>query len=232
MENKLILKIVKGYINNKEDFFNYIDKNFPGLFKEEDNKKIEEIIIIKNYLTTIELNSIIDNIKNLISNLVKLNLTANNLDLIPENFQILQNMKILILNNNKIRKIEHLNKMNELERLELRGNKIEKIEGLNFSNKIHTLTLSSNLIKSIKNEDLPKNDYLEELGLFGNFIGDNENEKINEEIFNEVCLLLSEKFHKLKSLYIGGNYIFKIKEFNLKIKNKIKTLKFIDGHNI
>ena len=175
---------------------------------------------------------IIDNIKNFISNLVKLNLTANNLDLIPENFQILQNMKILILNNNKIRKIEHLNKMNELERLELRGNKIEKIEGLHFSNKIHTLTLSSNLIKSIKNEDLPKNDYLEELGLFGNFIGDNENEKINEEIFNEVCLLLSEKFHKLKSLYIGGNYIFKIKEFNLKIKNKIKTLKFIDGHNI
>ena len=232
MENKLILKIVKGYINNKEDFFNYIDKNFPGLFKEEDNKKIEEIIIIKNYLTTIELNSIIDNIKNLISNLVKLNLTANNLDLIPENFQILQNMKILILNNNKIRKIEHLNKMNELERLELRGNKIEKIEGLHFSNKIHTLTLSSNLIKSIKNEDLPKNDYLEELGLFGNFIGDNENEKINEEIFNEFCLLLSEKFPKLKSLYIGGNYIFKIKEFNLKIKNKIKTLKFIDGHNI
>ena len=124
MENKLILKIVKGYINNKEDFFNYIDKNFPGLFKEEDNKKIEEIIIIKNYLTTIELNLIIDNIKNFISNLVKLNLTANNLDLIPENFQILQNMKILILNNNKIRKLEHLNKMNELERLELRGNKI------------------------------------------------------------------------------------------------------------
>jgi Leucine-rich repeat (LRR) protein len=122
--------------------------------------------------------------------------------------------------------------MNELKRLELRGNKIEKIEGLNFSNKIHTLTLSSNLIKSIKNEDLPKNDYLEELGLFGNFIGDNENEKINEEIFNEVCMFLSEKFHKLKSLYIGGNYIFKIKEFNLKIKNKIKTLEFIDGHNI
>lgn len=232
MENKLILKIVKGYINNKEDFFNYTDKNFPGLFKEEDNKKIDEIIIIKNYLTTIELNSIIDNIKNLISNLVKLNLTANNLDLIPENFQILQNMKILILNNNKIRKIEHLNKMNELERLELRGNKIEKIEGLHFSNKIHTLTLSSNLIKSIKNEDLPKNDYLEELGLFGNYIGDNENVTNNEQILNNLCKILSQNFINLKSLYIGGNYISKINTFKLIIKNEIKSLKLLDGHNI
>ena len=34
MENKFILKIINGYINNKEDFFNYTDKNFPGLFKD------------------------------------------------------------------------------------------------------------------------------------------------------------------------------------------------------
>ena len=232
MENKFCLKIIKAYLNNKDDFFKYVDTNYPDLFKKDNNKIIEEIIIIKNYLTTNELNSIIEDIFNYLSNLIKLNLTANNLTLIPDNFTKLTNLKILILNNNKITKIQNLNNMNELERLELRGNKIEKIEGLNFPHKIKTLTLSSNLIKLIEKDDLSKNDYLEELGLFGNFIGNNENEKINEEIFNEFCLLLSEKFPKLKSLYIGGNYIFKIKEFNLKIKNKIKTLKFIDGHNI
>jgi Leucine-rich repeat (LRR) protein len=55
-----------------------------------------------------------------------LNLTANSLNLIPENFKKWNNLKVLILNNNKITKIENLNNMNELERLELREIKLKK----------------------------------------------------------------------------------------------------------
>jgi len=232
MENKFCLKIIKAYLNNKDDFFKYVDTNYPDLFKKDNNKIIEEIIIIKNYLTTNELNSIIEDIFNYLSNLIKLNLTANNLTLIPDNFTKLTNLKILILNNNKITKIQNLNNMNELERLELRGNKIEKIEGLNFPHKIKTLTLSSNLIKLIEKDDLSKNDYLEELGLFGNYLGDNENEINNKQILNDICKILSQNFINLKSLYIGGNYISKINTFKLIIKNEIKSLKLLDGHNI
>ena len=232
MENKFCLKIIKAYLNNKDDFFKYVDTNYPDLFKKDNNKIIEENIIIKNYLTTNELNSIIEDIFNYLSNLIKLNLTANNLTLIPDNFTKLTNLKILILNNNKIKKIQNLNNMNELERLELRGNKIEKIEGLNFPHKIKTLTLSSNLIKLIEKDDLSKNDYLEELGLFGNYLGDNENEINNKQILNDICKILSQNFINLKSLYIGGNYISKINTFKLIIKNEIKSLKLLDGHNI
>jgi len=232
MENKFCLKIIKAYLNNKDDFFKYVDTNYPDLFKKDNNKIIEEIIIIKNYLTTNELNSIIEDIFNYLSNLIKLNLTANNLTLIPDNFTKLTNLKILILNNNKITKIQNLNNMNELERLELRGNKIEKIEGLNFPHKIKTLTLSSNLIKLIEKNDLSKNDYLEELGIFGNYLGDNENEINNKQILNDICKILSQNFINLKSLYIGGNYISKINTFKLIIKNEIKSLKLLDGHNI
>ena len=141
-------------------------------------------------------------------------------------------MKQLILNNNKLTKIDNLSNMLSLERLELRGNKIEAIENLDFNKNIKTLTLSSNLIKSISKETFPQNDNLTELGLFGNFIGDDCNEDNNKKILNDTMIIIGENCPSIRCLYIGGNYISQISTLTDTIKSYMKNIVTIDGHNI
>ena len=147
-----------------------------------------------------------------LNKLSKINLTANNLEIIPNIFQSLTDLKILILNNNKIAKITNLENSTKLEKLELRGNKITRIENLNNLQNLKKLTLSCKLIANIEENDLPKIDELTELGLFGYYLGI-ENKKfdknINEEnikLLKQLSELLKIKFKSLKGLYIGGNF--------------------------
>ena len=53
-----------------------------------------------------------------INKLQKVNFTANNIELIPEIINSMKELKILILNNNKIQKISNLENLIKLEKLE------------------------------------------------------------------------------------------------------------------
>ena len=210
------IKITKQYIHSSEDFIKYIKVNNKDLEPNTQYEKIvyENIIIVKNYLTSNDLQDILllGMFKYSLNKLSKINLTANNLEIIPDVFQSLTDLKILILNNNKIEKITNLENSTKLEKLELKGNKITRIENLNNLQNLKKLTLSCNLIANIDENDLPKIDELTELGLFGNYLGI-ENKKydknINEEnikLLKQLSELLKIKFKSLKGLYIGGNF--------------------------
>ena len=90
---------------------------------------------------------------------------------IPSEIKNLKNLEILILNNNKISKIENLDEMNNLYRLELRSNRIEEFENLKSLENLKFLTLSCNIIKELKTENIGNCYKMEELCLFGNYLG-------------------------------------------------------------
>ena len=211
------IRISKGYIKTKDDFIKALkekDKEID-VEKEDKNIKYEKIILIKNYLTSEEFNDILllPIFNHSLNKLLKINLTANELETIPPIFLLLTELKILTLNNNKIKKIENLENLSKLEKLELRGNKIKKIEGINNLNSLSTFTLSCNLINNIDESDLPKLNSLKEFGLFGNYIGienktmDLDIDKQNIEFLERVIRIIKQKFENLSQLYIGGNFI-------------------------
>ena len=242
------IKINKQYIHTKEDFIKYIKEQNkdinPNIFDEK--KIFENIILVKNYITTKDLNDILqlEMFKFSLNKIIKINLTANNLESIPEIFRSLSELKIVILNNNKIQKISNFENLSKLEKLELRGNKITKIENLNHLQKLNVLTLSCNLINNIEENDFPKIDELKELGLFGNYLGI-ENKKfdktINEnniELLKKFSIIIKSKFKSLKGLYIGGNFFTNLinisNDNNDNYKNIIKSILptiIIDGQN-
>ena len=202
-------------------------------------------ILIKNYLTSIEINKILKlEIFNFsINKIKKINFTANNLESIPEIINSFIELNILVLNNNKIETISNLEKLIKLEKLELRGNKIKKVEGLNNLKNLTKLTLSCNLITNIEENDLPQIDSLFELGLFGNYLGI-ENKKFEKNINDEnidklkkFIEMIKNKFKNLKCLYIGGNFFTNINISNdddINANDDYKTIikSIIPGINI
>ena len=218
------LKINKKYIHSLEDFIKTISEENKDIdvHKSDETKIYESIILIKNYLATNDLNNIIklEMFNPSINKLQKVNFTANNIELIPEIINSMKELKILILNNNKIQKISNIENLIKLEKLELRGNKITKIEGLNSLINLTKITLSCNLITNIEENDFPKIDTLIELGLFGNYLGienktldKNINDK-NIELLKNFGVLIKNKFKNLKGLYIGGNFFTNLNMIN------------------
>ena len=139
----------------------------------------------------------------------------------------------MILNNNKITEINFLSELKNLEILELKGNQLISIKGIfNENNKIKKLTISCNLIKSINENELKKNKFLEEFGLFGNFLGDEKNIENNKKILIELCENINKNFCNLKHIYLGGNYFNSIDNLNDIIKKILTNLKTIDGKNL
>ena len=212
------IKINKQYIHTKEDFLKYLKENSKDKdidSKISDEKNIyESIILVRNYITTIDLNNILnlEMFKYSLNKMTKINITANNLTSVPDSFKSLSNLKTLILNNNQIEKISNLENLTKLEKLELRSNKITKIENLNNLKSLQKLTLSCNLIANVEENDLPVIDSLTEFGLFGNYLGI-ENKKYENDINDKNIQLLKNfanivklKFKNLKGLYIGGNF--------------------------
>ena len=243
------LKINKKYIHSVEDFKKVIleENKDIDLNKEDDKIIYENIILIKNYLLSKDINDILNLglFKYSLPKIIKINLTANNIESIPDIFNSLKELKILILNNNKIEKITNLENLTKLEILELRGNKINKVEGLNNLTNLTKLTLSCNLITNIEEKDFPKIDSLLEFGVFGNYLGiENRefDEKINDENIKKLTnfiQILNIKFNKLKSLYIGGNFFTNLNKpkdnnINGNYKDIIKSIIpniIIDGQN-
>ena len=218
------LRINKKYIHSIEDFIKTISEENKDIdvHKSDETKIYESIILIKNYLATNDLNNIIklEMFNPSINKLQKVNFTANNIELIPEIINSMKELKILILNNNKIQKISNIENLIKLEKLELRGNKITKIEGLNNLKNLTKITLSCNLITNIEENDFPKIDTLIELGLFGNYLGienktldKNINEK-NIELLKNFGVLIKNRFKNLKGLYIGGNFFTNLNIIN------------------
>ena len=218
------LKINKKYIHSLEDFIKTISEENKDIdvHKSDETKIYESIILIKNYLATNDLNNIIklEMFNPSINKLQKVNFTANNIELIPEIINSMKELKILILNNNKIQKISNIENLIKLEKLELRGNKITKIEGLNNLKNLTKITLSCNLITNIEENDFPKIDTLIELGLFGNYLGienktldKNINDR-NIELLKNFGVLVKNTFKNLKGLYIGGNFFTNLNIFN------------------
>ena len=106
------LKINKKYIHSLEDFIKTISEENKDIdvHKSDETKIYESIILIKNYLATNDLNNIIklEMFNPSINKLQKVNFTANNIELIPEIINSMKELKILILNNNKIQKISNI----------------------------------------------------------------------------------------------------------------------------
>ena len=172
-------------------------------------------------------------------------MTANNIENIPEIINSFTELKILILNNNKIQKISNLDKLIKLDKLELRGNKITKVEGLDNLTNLTKLTLSCNLISNIEENDFPDIDTLLELGLFGNYLGI-ENKKFEKNInvqnieqLKKFVGIIKNKFKSLKGLYVGGNFFTNLYDKNENnINQNYKTIInsmipgiIIDGQN-
>lgn len=140
----------------------------------------------------------------------------------------LKNIRILILNNNQLERIENLDELKMLERLEMRGNQIKKIENLNTNKNLRLLSLSCNQLKEIIDEQFPNLEFLEQLGLFGNFLGSNTNEEENLVILKKICLIFQYKLPKMNSIYLGGNYITNIKDWKIILNSYCPNLEFID----
>jgi len=94
---------------------------------------------------------------------------ANELNEMPKELNYFCNLQILIINNNKVNKIENIDKCIHLIKLEMRSNRIKNIENLMQLDKLKFLSVSSNMLSSFKN--IAKFQELDELGLFGNFLG-------------------------------------------------------------
>lgn len=151
---------------------------------------------------------------------------------IPPEINNLQSLETLILNYNKLTKIENINNLLNLTRLEMRSNKITILKNFENLSKLKFITFSCNLLKSI--EIFPYLENLEELGLFGNFLGDELNLERNKQIFDYLIDEIGAKCPKIKILYIGGNHFIKLDESLTmpKIKSSLKNLIKLDSKHL
>ena len=82
------------------------------------------------------------------SNLIKLNLSYNNIS-VSNDLKYFKNIKILIINNNKIKDISFCEFLSNLEQLNLNSNEVKSIEPLIKCNKLKILDISNNKIEDV-----------------------------------------------------------------------------------
>lgn len=128
VEDVININILRNKINTFEDFIKYIEES--KLFDNESDKTyfVRSFSVVKNYLTSSHVSKIFVFPKFNFNQTIYLNFTANSLVTIPLELGLLINLETLILNNNKITKIENLENLVLLKRLELRSNQILKVE--------------------------------------------------------------------------------------------------------
>ncbi len=114
----------------------------------------------------------------------------------------------------------------------MRANRITVLEGIGSLQNLSLLTVSCNLLTEIKDQNINILNNLQELGLFGNFLGDENNENENATIFFKLLNTLSFKFPHLHKLYLGGNHFSKIENWKAFIKINLPNLKLLDGNTI
>jgi Leucine-rich repeat (LRR) protein len=142
----------------------------------------------------------------------------------------LKTLEVLILNNNKIKKLENMENLKNLRRLEIRGNRLQVLEGIKNLTQLEYITVSCNQITKILFDDLGEYSKLSEIGLFGNYLGDDSNLENNKKLFEELITILATKAPNLKVIYIGGNYFVHLGRYvNEYILGALKHISRIDG---
>jgi len=148
--------------------------------------------------------------------IILLNCENSNLNYISEipAFYKLINLEHLLLQGNKINKIENLEHLQNLKVLDLTDNQINKIENLEPLRNLEELKLSKNKIRNIENLNLPK---LRKLSLDHNAIFEigNLERLINLEFLNLGYNVIKKvenvkELFKLKSLSLSDNQIEEI----------------------
>lgn len=140
---------------------------------------------------------------------------------------MLANLECLILNNNKIQKIENIENLRNLERLELRSNRLKKIENIENLQKLKIFTVSCNLIEHVDN--LPNLKSIQEFCIFGNFLGCENDESKSLVDFETFINIIKINFPSLIKIYIGGNHFSKINNFKKLLVELLPNLRYIDG---
>ena len=77
----------------------------------------------------------------------------------------LDNLRVLLMGKNRIRKIEGLRRQGRLEVLDLHGNQITAVSGLSFLSELKVLNLAGNQIRAVGATDLQGLRNLQELNL-------------------------------------------------------------------
>lgn len=189
-------------------------KKLPGgeEFLKSDKMKtlsvIEQAALLKDWIIS---NHVADKITDL-------NLACMRLSYIPEEVNLLFNLRALNLSHNLIEKIEHLDNLVNLNQLFLDSNKISKIEGLEKLTILRILDLGSNRITKI--EGLESLRELTDLRLYCNGIEVIEN--LENLTLLRILMLNNNRIKEIKNLNALKNLTYLNLSRNL--INKIQNL--------
>jgi Leucine-rich repeat (LRR) protein len=123
--------------------------------------------------------------------------------------------------------------LSKLRRFEIRGNRLTTLEGIGGLKSLEYMTVSCNTINEVKLNELTDYPSLTEIGLFGNYLGDETDSQKNKLIFEELMSILSKKAPNLKVIYIGGNHFVGLSDYVKEyIVKSFKNITRIDGDNI
>ncbi|CAK9808291.1 Leucine-rich repeat-containing protein 49 [Anthophora plagiata] len=151
-----------------------------------------------------------------LSKLVFLDLYDNQIERIC-NLEILENLRVLLIGKNRIKRIEGIKQLCKLEVLDLHGNQIVQISDLNNLVSLKVLNLAGNNIKAIGYHDFEGLTSLKELNLRRN--------KIKK-------LLGFDDTPQLQKLYLSNNDIYKIEDIGSVAKALQLREITIDGNPI
>ncbi|XP_011688014.1 PREDICTED: leucine-rich repeat-containing protein 49 isoform X1 [Wasmannia auropunctata] len=181
---------------------------FPNVIGES---KLRLMSLQHNLLTKIESSNFSQ-----LTKLVFLDLYDNQIEKVCD-FDLLENLRVLLLGKNRIRKIEGLKQLLKLEVLDLHGNQIQQITGLENLSSVKVLNLAGNNIKTIGCNDFQGLISLKELNLRRN--------KLKK-------LLGFDGTPQLQKLYLSNNDIHKIEDMSSLAKAlQIKEIT-IDGNPV
>ncbi|MBN1766692.1 MAG: leucine-rich repeat protein [Sedimentisphaerales bacterium] len=199
---------------------------------------LEILYLTGQNLTSNELHTI-----NSLKNLKVLSLHANKLTKIA-GLENLADLRILHLNDNRIRRIENLDRLKHLRVLDLRSNRIDKLENLEALTDLRHLYLDHNRISKIENLDTLTR--LTVLEVYDNQIQKLENLsgctqlRVLNFYFNQISSLENlDTLTQLQRLYLRGNQISRLEnldsQVNLEIldlyDNQVKKLENLSGLN-
>ncbi|CAK9813867.1 Leucine-rich repeat-containing protein 49 [Anthophora quadrimaculata] len=151
-----------------------------------------------------------------LSKLVFLDLYDNQIERIC-NLEILENLRVLLIGKNRLKRIEGIKQLCKLEVLDLHGNQIVQISDLNNLVSLKVLNLAGNNIKAIGYHDFEGLSSLKELNLKRN--------KIKK-------LLGFDDTPQLQKLYLSNNDIYKIEDIGSVAKALQLREITIDGNPI
>ncbi|XP_018338751.1 PREDICTED: leucine-rich repeat-containing protein 49 [Trachymyrmex septentrionalis] len=181
---------------------------FPNVIGES---KLRLMSLQHNLLTKIESSNLSQ-----LTKLVFLDLYDNQIEKVCD-FDFLENLRVLLLGKNRIRRIEGLKQLLKLEVLDLHGNQIQQITGLENLSSLKVLNLAGNNIKTVGCNDFQGLISLKELNLRRN--------KLKR-------LLGFDETPQLQKLYLSNNDIHKIEDMSSLAKAlQIKEIT-IDGNPV